>query len=521
MADFTPEQIRDMVAKWFAQDPEKSRNFFQDFDREENRGVREMAKTPLLLALLCLAFEENGIFPPRRVEIYSKAIHALLSKWDAERNIPRDLIYKGMTPERRHHMLSEVAIRTFIEGSYFIDQETLQDKLETYVCKLPGIENVEGISGAYILQAIQAHHGILVKRAENVYSFAHLSFHEYFSAMAIKEEASARTFDWLFNRFLTDNRWHEVFVLTASALKEASVFLATLRKAIDTYVTSDKILESVVHWAHWRVRLSRMLHSDEDIHSAYMYTLSALADGRVNIFVHSSILASSVAIARSSTRLGTRASALADALENAAALDLDNALELAQDIERISVITDSEQLYNELTQLLPDVYTLMIEILQRFATEPDYPLLRDYSLSILILATKEVVLDIRRSPDRVLTQAFTALLSALKTWSEGNCYAGLEAAIKSLTVPDAEAGDVEWGTFVADIERLLSYVSEGTGWEFSHDLSSQVKKYLQALNLLYDCLKDAYASNRDEIRVSLLIPPGKWQPNLERSNWAT
>jgi hypothetical protein len=31
LADFTPEQVRDMVTKWFADDPKKSRLFLEDF----------------------------------------------------------------------------------------------------------------------------------------------------------------------------------------------------------------------------------------------------------------------------------------------------------------------------------------------------------------------------------------------------------------------------------------------------------------------------------------------------------
>jgi predicted NACHT family NTPase len=94
IADFTHKQMETFVANWFRKggkkDSETCNRFLVEFARDDNRGLRDLARTPLLLTLLCLAFNETLTFPQRRVEIYEEASEALLKRWDASRRIKRD-----------------------------------------------------------------------------------------------------------------------------------------------------------------------------------------------------------------------------------------------------------------------------------------------------------------------------------------------------------------------------------------------------------------------------------------------
>ncbi|MDJ0556595.1 MAG: hypothetical protein QNJ68_19580 [Microcoleaceae cyanobacterium MO_207.B10] len=60
----------------------------------------ELATNPLLLTLLCLAFEESGNFPANLSELYKKGLDALLKKWDAKRGIQRHQVYHKLSPQR-------------------------------------------------------------------------------------------------------------------------------------------------------------------------------------------------------------------------------------------------------------------------------------------------------------------------------------------------------------------------------------------------------------------------------------
>lgn len=548
LADFTPEQIRDMVTKWFVDDPEKSRLFLADFDRGENRGVRELARTPLLLTLLCLAFAQNASFPQRRVEIYHDAIEALLRKWDAERNIRRDdllyseQIYKLMSPDRKHQMLAEVAIRTFIAGTYFIDQETLEGLLAEYMRKLPGIDPTTDIDVRVLLRAIEAQHGILVTRAERIHSFAHLSFQEYFAAMAIKEEASARTFAQLFQRFLSDNRWREVFLLTASTLKEASVFLTMFRVAVDAFIAGDETLVAMAHWADGQAQATPVTARSEQVRRMYWSAVLDRASDRAFAGDLDLDLAIDLASARASDRArasasardlasaSDRASALARALARASASASDLASASARDLERDLAnaldrdfanarTSDFRQLYTELTRLMPVVYTLLVELLEQVIAEPEYPLLRNYKLPQLVPDLKLLVAKIHRDPTPAMVQAFAAYLAALANWSKGSCYPDLDTALAALVVPGADADNAAWGAFVKQVEQLPEHIDRVIGWELSAEQAQRLEQYFQAVNLLEDCLDIAYAANRDEIRASLLLPPGAWQPGTGESSW--
>jgi predicted NACHT family NTPase len=100
IADFTPSQQSDFIGKWY--EDSRSRNtFHEQWTLNENAGLRELARTPLLLALLCLAFDETLAFPKRRVELYQEATNALLRKWDSSRGIRRDSLYKSLSHIRK------------------------------------------------------------------------------------------------------------------------------------------------------------------------------------------------------------------------------------------------------------------------------------------------------------------------------------------------------------------------------------------------------------------------------------
>jgi predicted NACHT family NTPase len=89
VADFTDKQMQTFVNNWFRKTPKVAENFLTEFSKENHSGLRDLGRTPLLLSLLCLNYEETQTFPARRVEIYEEAIDALLKKWDSSRHIIR------------------------------------------------------------------------------------------------------------------------------------------------------------------------------------------------------------------------------------------------------------------------------------------------------------------------------------------------------------------------------------------------------------------------------------------------
>ncbi len=83
ITDFDQIQISEFVKNWFDQSTKAEmceRKIFKD------PNILEMAKTPLLLTMLCAAYEGALDFPKNRAELYKEAIDVLLKKWDASRS---------------------------------------------------------------------------------------------------------------------------------------------------------------------------------------------------------------------------------------------------------------------------------------------------------------------------------------------------------------------------------------------------------------------------------------------------
>jgi hypothetical protein len=109
-------------------------------------------------------------------------------------------------------------------------------------------------------------------------------------------------------------------------------------------------------------------------------------------------------------------------------------------------------------------------------------------------------------------------LKALADWSQSSCYPGLDTALATLQVPVADADTALWDAFIAELNHLPTYIDNVIGWELSEEQAEKVERYFEAVNLLEECLDVAYAANRDEIRASLLLPPGMWQPGGGEGN---
>src|ERR1051325_1040474 len=68
IADFTQKQIEQFVGNWFRdqegeKDEEIGKKFLAEFEKGDSEGLRDLARTPLLLTWLCISFSETLSFP--------------------------------------------------------------------------------------------------------------------------------------------------------------------------------------------------------------------------------------------------------------------------------------------------------------------------------------------------------------------------------------------------------------------------------------------------------------------------
>ncbi len=252
ISDFDDQQIKTFATKWFRvkQDLVKVETFMEKIKKDKR--IRELATSPILLTLLCIVFEGSNTFPVNRSELYKEGLDALLQKWDAQRIIQRDQVYRRLSLKRKEDLLSQIAMNTFEQGSYFFKQKEVEREITAYIRNLPGasIEEEEALqlNSEAVLKSIEAQHGLLIERARGIYSFSHLTFHEYFTARKLVTSTKSDIFRTRLLPHLTEKRWREVFLLTAGMAESADDLLLAMKQKIDELTAKDCRLQEFLNW---------------------------------------------------------------------------------------------------------------------------------------------------------------------------------------------------------------------------------------------------------------------------------
>ncbi|MHC5822014.1 MAG: NACHT domain-containing protein, partial [Nostoc sp.] len=252
IADFGDDQISNFANKWFNNKAVKPETFIKRL--EENNSIKLLAASPLLLTLLCLAFEESGDFPSNRSELYKEGLDALLKKWDAKRGIQRDQIYKKLSVQCKEDLLSKMALTTFEKSEYFFKQKVAEQYITEYIHNLPDANTDEEtfqLDSEQVLRSIEAQHGLVVARAKRIYSFSHLIFHEYFTAreFVVVRQSSEEALQNLVSH-ITEKRWREVFLLAVGMSPSADILLQLMKKHVDRIVVGDNKLQQFLQWVN-------------------------------------------------------------------------------------------------------------------------------------------------------------------------------------------------------------------------------------------------------------------------------
>lgn len=225
VADFNKWQVQEFAYYWFEaivtnsqEGKKKARQFINKLNLPENQQIRELAITPILLSLTCEVFRKQGKFYSKRSELYKKGLELLLEKWDEHRGIERDQIYRELSVERKQQLLSYLAAMKFAQPQYVLFEE---HEIERYIADYLKISTQDS---KVFLKALETQHGLLIERAKGIYSFSHLTFQEYFTAIYfVKGSDSCERDKFRGNLFshLTEKRWNEVFLLILEMMPNA------------------------------------------------------------------------------------------------------------------------------------------------------------------------------------------------------------------------------------------------------------------------------------------------------------
>jgi predicted NACHT family NTPase len=224
VADFNEVQIRAFVGHWFktvVKDQtvgvEKAQAFLEELFREGNKSLRELTITPVLLSLTCAVFHQVGKFYNKQAKLYEEGLELLLMQWDESREIQRDNIYRDLSVERKLELLGYLALKKFEQEQYVLFE---QSEIEKYIAEFLKIEQQASCT---VLKAIEVQHGLLIERANKIWSFSHLTFQEYLVAKQFCDKP-----DWReLAKHITQDHWRQSFelVLGLAATPEKLIFL--------------------------------------------------------------------------------------------------------------------------------------------------------------------------------------------------------------------------------------------------------------------------------------------------------
>jgi predicted NACHT family NTPase len=268
ITDFNNKQVTAFAKKWFTavarinwrEGEAIAKQFIEELKQKENKQIRELAVTPILLNLTCIVFHAKGSFPSKRAKLYEQGLEILLNKWDESRGIKRHDIYGNLSLEHKIELLIQIAANTFENTRLFFEQGELEQYIADYLRTLPDTKNGRLMLQRYsksVLHSIEAQHGLLVARARGIYSFSHLTFQEYFTALAVINSSSTKTKENFFGNFVKKS-WYEVFLLASCMIQTADKLLLKMKYNIDLIMAENEKLQQFIDSANRKAFLTNL-----------------------------------------------------------------------------------------------------------------------------------------------------------------------------------------------------------------------------------------------------------------------
>ena len=199
IAPFDMRRIRRFVHNWYALRDADAHKEGRAVDLvsaiRRDESLRRLARTPNILALMALVHRMEAILPHQRSVLYQRIAEAYLESIDKHKGIGEsalDLPHKRM-------WLSRVGYEMQCRREHGADGDLLVSCDDV----LHWIDNEMGRSKAFgdlptpaeFLSFVGGRSGLFIPRGNDQYAFSHLSFQEYFAAVALEGEVTG--FKWV------------------------------------------------------------------------------------------------------------------------------------------------------------------------------------------------------------------------------------------------------------------------------------------------------------------------------------
>jgi formylglycine-generating enzyme required for sulfatase activity len=251
--DFTPEQQKEFMHKWFnavyrrelppagtpeaewgerqeTQAKEKAEAIVAYLNREQNGSLRALAGVPLLLQIMALLWKEREYLPGSRMELYDVALNYLLDFRDRRRGIDPLLAAKDA-----RRVLSPVALWMQKLGKDEAERDAMQKKMQAELDTLS-----KKVAAPDFCENLVNRAGLLVEYGDREYLFRHKTFREYLASVQLVKNVHRTSgfLDDLVNHF-GDDWWGEALRFFIAQLDDADLFDQFMQKLFDAPVTES------------------------------------------------------------------------------------------------------------------------------------------------------------------------------------------------------------------------------------------------------------------------------------------
>jgi hypothetical protein len=267
MVDLDQTRIEQYVKKFFlseAKSEELGKANADAFLRalDTNDAMRELARTPLLLATTCQLYQSGHEFPKDYKTLFSDSIDLFIRNWDAAKRVTRDVdaepanLVKGiLSLANRKALLARIAYEGFISKSgvqHAWEREDLEAIVKEFIVNVPGYRaEAQEIESRKVIRTIENQNGLLIQIGRSVYSYSHLAVQEYLAAEAIKEEKTIDEILELIDCYIGEPQWYPVIQNLTTLVRKEQDTAAILKRIFYYTVMSVRDVPEIQSWLHW------------------------------------------------------------------------------------------------------------------------------------------------------------------------------------------------------------------------------------------------------------------------------
>ncbi|MAU01540.1 MAG: hypothetical protein CL608_30755 [Anaerolineaceae bacterium] len=227
---FTIEQVRQFIQNWYlATEQQKQGRHDEGVKRDAQQhaadllerlhqapALLEMGVNPLLLTMIATIHHYRNSLPDQRVALYHEICDVFLGKRQQARGIQFEL-----TPAQKKRVLQTLAYEMMRRNLRNIARVDAADIID------PALKRIHPhTASTQFLEMIANSSGLLVEHTPGVYSFAHLTFQEYLTAVYIKEQRLEK----VLLEQVEDAWWHETIRLYVAQTNASNIIRACVMR---------------------------------------------------------------------------------------------------------------------------------------------------------------------------------------------------------------------------------------------------------------------------------------------------